>query len=169
MFTILALIVALLHANLECRTEMWCTRLAESTRRKNSPSTHHRATLSGYRQSETLLNSNLLLHSPHVKWLKCIVKWLNEAGIEASACARKLRLRLRHVLTKYGELRPTNGWDRLASLGNFSEFGDLASWSSVYTIQPVVKPVVKPVWQPVVSCIQTFSRLSTGLTTGCIV
>jgi len=32
-----------LSANLECRTEMCCT-LAENTRRKNSPSAHHRTT-----------------------------------------------------------------------------------------------------------------------------
>ena len=44
-----------LSANLECRSEMWCTRLAGNrgpTGRKNdakkSPSAHHRTTLSGY-------------------------------------------------------------------------------------------------------------------------
>jgi len=41
----------------------------------------------------------------------------------------------------------------------------LVSLSPVYTIQPVVKPV----WQQIVSCIQTFTRLTTGLTTSCIV
>ena len=38
--------------NLECRSEMWCTRLAEKHRmqksRQKSPSGHHRTTLSGY-------------------------------------------------------------------------------------------------------------------------
>jgi len=33
-----------LSANLECRTEMCCTRLAENTGRKTSPSAHHRTT-----------------------------------------------------------------------------------------------------------------------------
>ena len=37
-----------LSANLECMSEMCCTRLAENTGRKNSPSAHHRAHLSGY-------------------------------------------------------------------------------------------------------------------------
>jgi len=37
-----------LSANLECRSEMCFTRLAENTGRKNSPSVHHRTTLSGY-------------------------------------------------------------------------------------------------------------------------
>jgi len=40
-----------LSANLECRSEMCCTRLAENTGckkiAKNSPSAHHRTTLSG--------------------------------------------------------------------------------------------------------------------------
>jgi len=41
-----------LSANLECRSEICCTRLAENTGCKNyakkSPSGHHRTTLSGY-------------------------------------------------------------------------------------------------------------------------
>ena len=37
-----------LSANLECRSEMCCTRLAKNTGRKKSPSGHHRTTLSGY-------------------------------------------------------------------------------------------------------------------------
>jgi len=41
-----------LSVNLECRSEMCCTRLAGNTGRKNdakkSPSAHHRTTLSGY-------------------------------------------------------------------------------------------------------------------------
>ena len=41
-----------LSVNLECRSETWCTRLAEKYRTqkspKNSPSAHYRTTLSGY-------------------------------------------------------------------------------------------------------------------------
>ena len=37
-----------LSANLECRSEMHCTRLAANTGRKKSPSRHHRTTLSGH-------------------------------------------------------------------------------------------------------------------------
>ena len=37
-----------LSANLECRSEMRCTRLAANTGRKKSSSTHHRTTLSGH-------------------------------------------------------------------------------------------------------------------------
>jgi len=39
--------VASLSANLECRSENICTRLAENTERKKSPSRHHRTTLLG--------------------------------------------------------------------------------------------------------------------------
>jgi len=35
-------------ANLECMSEMWCKRLAESTGRKKSPFWHHCTTLSGW-------------------------------------------------------------------------------------------------------------------------
>jgi len=37
-----------LTANLGCRSETCCTRLAENTGRKKSPSLHHRTTLFGY-------------------------------------------------------------------------------------------------------------------------
>ena len=55
-----------LSANLECRSETCCTRLAVNTGRKKSPSWHHRATLSGHTfatkaridNRKNLLNSN---------------------------------------------------------------------------------------------------------------
>jgi len=37
-----------LSVNLECMSEMCCTRVAGNTRRKKSPFWHHRTTLSGY-------------------------------------------------------------------------------------------------------------------------
>jgi len=40
--------VALPSVNLECRSEMWCARLAGNAGPKKSPSGHHRTTLSGY-------------------------------------------------------------------------------------------------------------------------
>ena len=46
MSTILPHMVCL-SANLECMSEMCCTRLAENTGRKKSPFWHHRTTLSG--------------------------------------------------------------------------------------------------------------------------
>jgi len=67
-----------LSTNLRCRSETCCTRLAKSTGHKkiakNSPSGHHRTTLSGYifatkgtyRQSgKNLLSSNMSSTCPH--------------------------------------------------------------------------------------------------------
>jgi len=65
-----------LSANLECRSETCCTRLAENTERKmmqKSPSAHHRTTLSGYifatkariDNRKNLLNSNISSRCPH--------------------------------------------------------------------------------------------------------
>jgi len=64
-------------ANLECRSEICCTRLAGNTGRKNdakkSPSAHHRTTLSGYifatkeridNRKKNLLSSNISPTSP---------------------------------------------------------------------------------------------------------
>jgi len=56
-----------LSANLECRSEMHCTRLAANTGRQKSPSRHHRTTLSGHifatkacidNQEKNLLSTN---------------------------------------------------------------------------------------------------------------
>ena len=63
-----------LRANLECRSEMCCTRLAKNTGRKKSPSGHHRTTLSGYifatkaciDNRKNLLNSNISSTCPHI-------------------------------------------------------------------------------------------------------
>jgi len=67
-----------LSVNLECRSEMCCTRLAENTGCKNcakkSPSAHHRTTLSSYmfatkahinNRKKCLLNSNISSSCPH--------------------------------------------------------------------------------------------------------
>jgi len=47
MFTILPHVVCGLSTNLGCRSETCCTRLAENTGCKKSPSVDHRTTLSG--------------------------------------------------------------------------------------------------------------------------
>jgi len=47
MFTIVRHMVCL-SANLECMSDMRCTRLAANTGRKKSPSRHHRTTWSGH-------------------------------------------------------------------------------------------------------------------------
>ena len=60
-------------ANLECRSEMCCTRLAENTGCKKSPSAHCRTTLSGYIFAtkaridnwKKLVKQQYLLHMPH--------------------------------------------------------------------------------------------------------
>jgi len=65
-----------LSANLECRSEMCCTRLAENTGRKNSPSAPHRKTLSGHicttkdfiDSQKNLLNSNISSTSLQNSW-----------------------------------------------------------------------------------------------------
>ena len=59
-------------AKLECRSEMYCTRLAENTGRKKSPSRHHRTTLwscifvikACIDNRKKLLNSNTSSKSP---------------------------------------------------------------------------------------------------------
>ena len=74
-------------ANLECRSETCCTRLAENTGRKKSrqksPSGHHRTNLSGYifAMKARIDNPKKLLKQQY----------------------------LLHMSLQYGELRPTNG------------------------------------------------------------
>ena len=87
---------------------MCCKWLAGNTERKNdakkSPSEHHRTTLSGY--------------------------------IFANACIdnRKKSIKQQYLLQmslQYGELRPTNGWDRLAGLGHAIIFQRVSRLGSV--------------------------------------
>jgi len=90
-------------ANLECRYERCCTRLAANAGpkkvAKNSPSGHHRTILSGFifaTKSEKIVKQQCL---PHVS-------------------------------SQYGELQPTSGLDLLASLmlpANFDRFRVLAA------------------------------------------
>jgi len=62
-----------LSANLECRSEMCCRRLAENTGFKKSPFGHHRTALSGYifatkehiNNRKNLLSSNISSTRPH--------------------------------------------------------------------------------------------------------
>jgi len=84
-----------LSANLECRSEMCCTRLADAKTDAIWPSGHHLTSLSGYifttkarlDNREKLLNSNMS-----------------------------------HMSSQYGELRPTNGWGLFGSLGHPCKF-----------------------------------------------
>ena len=86
-----------LRANLECRSEMYCTQPAESTGCKSYAKitvyAHHRTTLLGY------------IFATKVRNWKKIVKQ-----------------KYLHTFSQYGELQPTNGWDQLASLGHPSKF-----------------------------------------------
>jgi len=64
--------------------------------RQKSPSAHHRTTLSG----------NIFAIKAYIDNRKKFVKWQY----------------LLHRFSQYDELRPTNGWDLLASLGHPSKF-----------------------------------------------
>jgi len=97
-----------LRANLGCRSETWCTRLAEiqdaKKIAKNSPSAHHRTILSGY-------------------------IFATEAYIDIRQSDKNLLTAISpHMSSQYGERRPTSGgllvWGTLA---NFNGFCVLAS------------------------------------------
>jgi len=72
---------------------------------KNSPSGHHRTTLSG----------NIFAIKAHIDNRKKLVK---------QQC-------LSHMSSQYGELRSTSGWDLLASLGHPCKFQRLSRLGSV--------------------------------------
>ena len=72
---------------------------------KNSPSGHHRTTLSGY----------IFTTKVHVDIGKKLVK----------------QQYLLHMSSQYGELRPTDGWDRFASLGHPCKFQQVSRLGSI--------------------------------------
>jgi len=108
-----------LSANLQCRSEMCCMRLAGNTGRKNLPSAYHCTTLSRYifaitamyRQLEKLIKQQCLFHT----------SW------------------------QYGELQPTNSWYRLVSLGHPSKFQWVSRLSFV-TAPMSVSQTLHDVW-----------------------
>ena len=88
---------------------MCCTRLAENIGHKNyakkSPYAHHRTTLSGY-------------------------IFATKAYIDNQKKNVKQQYVL-HMSPQYGELRPINSWDLLASLGHPSKFQRVSRVASV--------------------------------------
>jgi len=92
-----------LSANSGCRSEMCCTRLAENTGRKKSPSAHYRTTLSGYSFATKARINNRIVKQQY----------------------------LLHMFSQYPERRPTNGWDQFTSLGHPSEFQRVSRLGSV--------------------------------------
>jgi len=99
-----------LSANLGCRSELCCTRLAENTGCKKSPKIRHLVTMA---QVCWIVSSQLFIR--HVSTIrKKLVK----------------QQYLLHMSSEYGGLRPINGLDRFGSLGtpaNFNGFRVLAS------------------------------------------
>jgi len=89
-----------LSADLECRSEICCTRLAQNTgckkERKKSPAAHHRTILSSYifATKACIDNRKKLFQQQY----------------------------LLHMSSQYDELQPTNGWDWLGSLWHPSKF-----------------------------------------------
>ena len=87
-------------ANLECMSQMFCTRLARNAGPKKSQKNRHLGTIA---QLCRAISSQLRHVSTTRKELvkqKC----------------------LPHMFLQYGELRPTNGWDLIGSLGHLSKF-----------------------------------------------
>ena len=75
-------------------------------RRKNSPSAHHRTTSWSYQAMSSQIRHILTIGKKFVK-----------------------QQYLLQMSSKYGELRPTNGWDQLASLGHPSKFHNMVNFS----------------------------------------
>ena len=102
-----------LSANLECRSEMCCTRLAGNTGHKNDSKNRHLGTIT---QLCRAISSKL----GHVStiWKKNL-----------------LSSNISPTCLQYGELRPTSGWDRFVSLGHPSKFQRVSCLGSV-TAQP---------------------------------
>ena len=85
-------------------SEICCTWLTGNTECKKSRSAHHRINLSGY----------IFATKARIDSQKKLVK----------------QQYLLHMSSQYGELRPTNGWDRFVSLGHPSKFQQVLHLSS---------------------------------------
>ena len=94
-----------LSANLECRSEMCCTRLAENTGRKS----RHLCTIAQLCQAGWLVGWGLMALSTTKS---CIDNRKNLLNINISSTCL-------HNMVNFG---PLNGWDQLASLGHPNKF-----------------------------------------------
>jgi len=96
-------------ANLECRSEMCCTRLAGNTGRNNDAK-----------------NRNL-------RTITQICRAVSSELRHVSTIGKKLvkHQYLPHMFSQYGKLRPTNGWDRFVCLGHPSKFQTVSRLASV--------------------------------------
>ena len=98
-----------LSANLGCRSDTCCARLAENTGRKKSQKNRHLCTIA---QLCRPMSSQLR----HVSTIgKKLVK----------------QQYILHTSSQYGELRPTSGWDRYRSLGHPYKFQRVSRLGSV--------------------------------------
>jgi len=97
-----------LSANLECRSEMCCMRLAGNTGRKNDAKNRHLGTISQ-------LCRAVFATKARIDNLKTLVK----------------QLYLLHTSLKYGEVRPTGGFGRFVSLGHPCKFQRVSRLGSV--------------------------------------
>ena len=99
-----------LSANLECRSQMCCMRLAENTGRKKSPKISHLCTIA---QLCRAISSQLRLYISTIG--KKLVK----------------QQYLLHMFSQYGELRSIIGWERFTSLGHPSKFQPFSRFGRV--------------------------------------
>jgi len=102
-----------LSANIECRSEMCCSRLAGNIGRKNDAKNRHLRTIAQYCRAI----------SSQLRHILTIGKKL------------VMQQYLPHMSLQYGELPPTSGWDRFVSLGHLNKFQRVSRLGSV-TAQP---------------------------------
>ena len=94
--------------NLECRSETCCAQLAENTARKKLPKSRHLATI--------------------LRLCRAISSQLSHVSTVGKNVKHQY---LPHMSSQYGELRPTNGWDRSGSLGHPCKFQRVSHLGSV--------------------------------------
>ena len=97
-----------LNANLGCRSETCCTRLAENTGRKKVANGHHRTTLSGYHNTQ----SSQLRHV---------------STIGKEVLSSNMSSRCPHNIVNFGPLAAEIGLPVWGIQANFHGFRDLAS------------------------------------------
>ena len=103
------------YANLECRSEMCCTRLAGNTGRKND------AKIAICARCRTTLSGSIFATEARIDSRKKIVKQHS----------------VLHMSSQYGELWPTNGWDQSGVWGtpvNFNGFHVLAALQHIIQV-----------------------------------
>jgi len=131
-------------ANLECTSEMWCTRLAGNAERKKSPSAHHRTTLPGYIGLSSQLRHILTIGKKLIKQQYLVISPTRHNRVNIGPLTAEIDWRVwapQQISTGFASwLRYCSDVAQWRSTKLCTMFGRLLEWYTIYTFSGSLAP-----------------------------